>query len=45
MTYSGCVIIYASQHTHCKCSMEATHNSVNVKLGIKVMKFAKNLIN
>ena len=25
-------------HTRCKCSMETTHNSVKVKLGIKVMK-------
>ena len=25
-------------HTRCKCSMEITHNSVKVKLGIKVMK-------
>ena len=27
-----------ASHTRCKCSMETTHNSVEVKLGIKVMK-------
>ena len=27
-----------ASHTRCKCSMETTHNSVKVKLGIKVMK-------
>ena len=31
-------------HTRCKCSMETTHNSVKVKLGIKVMKWAEMLI-
>ena len=27
-----------ASRTRCKCSMETTHNSVTVKLGIKVMK-------
>ena len=31
-------------HTRCKCSMETTHNSVKVKLGIKVMKLVGNFI-
>ena len=31
-------------HSRCKCSMEITHNSVKVKLGIKVMELAENLI-
>ena len=31
-------------HTRCKCSMETTHNSVKVKLGIKVIKLVKSLI-
>ena len=30
-------------HTHCKCSIETTRNSV-VKLGIKVIKLVKGLI-
>ena len=33
-----------ASHTHCKCSMETTHNSVKVKLGIKVMKLVESLI-
>ena len=28
----------------CNCSMETTHNSVKVKLGIKVMKLVESLI-
>ena len=31
-------------HTRCKCSMETTHDSVKVKVGIKVMKLVKSLI-
>ena len=31
-------------HTHCKCPMETTHNSVKVKLAIKVMTFVESLI-
>ena len=31
-------------HTRCKCSMEITHNSVKVKLGIKVIKLVESLI-
>ena len=31
-------------HTRCKCSMETIHNSVKVKLGIKVMKLVESLI-
>ena len=31
-------------HTHCKCSMESTRNSVKVKLVIKVKKLMKSLI-
>ena len=31
-------------YTRCKCSMETTHNSVKVKLGIKVMKLVESLI-
>ena len=30
-------------HTRCKCSMETTHNSVKVKLGIKVMKLVESV--
>ena len=30
-------------HTRCKCSPETTHNSVKVKLGIKVMKYVESL--
>ena len=33
-----------ASHTRCKCSMDTTHNSVKVKLGIKVMKFVQGLI-
>ena len=33
-----------ASHTRCKCSMETTHNSVKVKLGIKVMKLVGSLI-
>ena len=33
-----------ASHTRCKCSMETTHNSVKVKLGIKVMKLVERLI-
>ena len=33
-----------ASHTRCKCSMETTHNSVTVKLGIKVMKLVESLI-
>ena len=33
-----------ASHTRCKCSMETTHNSVKIKLGIKVMKWWKVLI-
>ena len=33
-----------ASHTRCKCSMETTHNSVEVKLGIKVMKLVESLI-
>ena len=35
--------LLASQ-TRCKCSMETTHNSMKVKLGIKVMEFMEILI-
>ena len=31
-------------YTRCKCSMETTHNSVKVKLGIKVIKLLESLI-
>ena len=31
-------------HNRYKCSMETTHNSVKVKLGIKVMKLVESLI-
>ena len=31
-------------HTRCICSMETTHNSVKVKLGIKVMELVESLI-
>ena len=31
-------------HTHCKCSLETTHNSVKVNLGIKVIKLVKGMI-
>ena len=31
-------------NTNCKCSMETSHNSVRVKLGIKVMKLVDGLI-
>ena len=31
-------------HTCCKFSVEITHNSVKVKLGIKVMKLVESLI-
>ena len=31
-------------HTRCKCSLETTHNSVKVKVGIKVMKLVESLI-
>ena len=30
-------------HARCKCSMETTHNSVKVKLGIKVIKLVESL--
>ena len=30
--------------TRCKCSLETTHNSVEVKFGIKVMKLVEILI-
>ena len=33
-----------ASHTRCKCSMETTHNSVKVTLGIKVMKLVESLI-
>ena len=33
-----------ASHTRCKCFMETTHNSVKVKLGIKVMKLVESLI-
>ena len=33
-----------ASHTRCKCSMETTHNSVKVKLGIIVMKLVESLI-
>ena len=33
-----------ASHTRCKCSMKTTHNSVKVKLGIKVMKLVESLI-
>ena len=33
-----------ASHTRCKCSMETTHNSVKVKLGIKVMTLVESLI-
>ena len=31
-------------HNRCKCSMETTHISVKVRLGIKVMKLVESLI-
>ena len=33
-----------ASHTRCKCSMETIHNSMKVKLGIKVMKLVESLI-
>ena len=33
-----------ASHTRCKCSMETIHNSVKVKLCIKVMKLMESLI-
>ena len=33
-----------ASYNRCKCSMETTHNSVKVKLGIKVMKMMESLI-
>ena len=33
-----------ASHTRCKCSMETTHNSVKVKLGIKSMVLVESLI-
>ena len=33
-----------ASHARCKCSMETTHNSAKVKLGIKVMKLVESLI-
>ena len=33
-----------ASHTRCKCSMQTTHNSVKVKLGIKVMKLVERPI-
>ena len=33
-----------ASHTRCIFSMETTHNLVNVKLGIKVMKLVESLI-
>ena len=33
-----------ASHTSCKCSMETTHNSVKLKLGVKVMKMVESLI-
>ena len=33
-----------ASHTRCKCSMETTHNSVEFRLGIKVMKLVESLI-
>ena len=33
-----------ARHTRCKCSMETTHNSVKVKLGINVMELVESLI-
>ena len=33
-----------ASHTRCKCSMETTHNSVKVKLGINVMELVESLI-
>ena len=33
-----------TSHTRCKCSVEITHNSLKVKLGIKVIKFLESLI-
>ena len=31
-------------HTRCKCSKETTHNSVKVKVGVKVMKLVESLV-
>ena len=31
-------------HIRCKCSMEITHNSEKVKIGINVMKLVESLI-
>ena len=31
-------------HTRCKCSMQTIYNSVQVKIGIKVMKLVESLI-
>ena len=33
-----------ASHALCKCSMETTHNSVKVKLGMKVMQLVESLI-
>ena len=33
-----------ASHTRCKCSMETTHNSVKVKVGIKVIELVESLI-
>ena len=33
-----------ASHTRCKYSMETTHNSVKVKLSIKIMKLVESLI-
>ena len=33
-----------ASHTRCKCSIETTHNSVEIKLGIKVIKLVASLI-
>ena len=33
-----------ASHTRCKCSMETTHYSVKVKVGINVMKLVESLI-
>ena len=30
-------------HTRCKCSVETTHDSLKVKVGIKVMKLLESL--
>ena len=41
--WKGKLSLLAS-HTRCKCSMETTHNSVKVKLGIKAVKWMESLI-